>query len=199
VGNSQYYGLLAGGVVAAGAGRFRPLLGSRAAGVLLRAAQIQREHLHIHAAILFASRASLIVGVRIVGAHAQDVDLAQRNLVLNGEIANDLIGPLLAQRQVHGFAAGLVRIALHLENIVLGIGDVVYGFIQLLLGVFGQGALSDIEENTLGIHKLVVVHIFDNFAEPAASALGQATGVIGALRGLRRGCICLIGISDRQP
>src|SRR5438093_5061747 len=73
------------------------------------------------AAVLRASVRGLVVGHRILGAVADDVDAVQRNLVLLVEIPPHGISALEAELRVAHLGAGAVRVSLDLEERTLRI------------------------------------------------------------------------------
>ena len=121
--------------------------------------QVQGIDAHIHTAILLTRVSRTVVGIGKLAADSELADVAQRDILLYGQVANDAIRPAPGKVEIVGLATCTVGDSFDLEDEIVHLTRVGDSLIQLFLRLFGQSALADFEVDGELVREFVIVEI----------------------------------------
>src|ERR1035438_7779552 len=160
-------------------------------------AEVGSEQLHFHAAVLLAAIAGFVVGGRAGLSVTDGVHAEERELAIEGQIADNGSGTAPAELDIGRGPSGGVGEPLHVDGVVLQGSDFGGEGVELGLGFLAQLALTDGEQDRLGGGELVIVHVLDLGSKGSHGALslsglgdslvGRGLGGTGLLAG--GGCL----------
>jgi hypothetical protein len=130
-------------------------------------------HIDINAPILLASLAGAVIGVRDIGTDTEHMNSAKWDIVPGGQVTDYFVSATAAQLEVLGSAAGLVRVSLDFENVIVIALQPSDGFIELRNFVFRKLRLIQTEEEAFGGYMLEVVEVPDEVGQSATSLVGH--------------------------
>src|SRR5581483_3028736 len=104
-------------------------------------------------------RASTVLGIREFAADTQLTNVAKRNVLVNGKIANDRVSAPASQFEIVRFSASLISESFYFDDKVVHVTGVRHSLIEGLLSLRRQNALANLEEDLRRVRQSVVVQI----------------------------------------